>query len=411
MPSSIYSLLFSLIITLTVLVIPFTPTTSFVLGHANIQESKRGFQFELMHRDYGMKFNRYELLRRAIQRGKDRLQWFHATLTAKTNAANISAPTGAGSGENIVFYSIGGQNCSSYCGYLPNQSCGNGGKCIYLYQYGDGSSTNGTLSTETLTFGTPGSTVSMPNIVFGCGTNNQGTFAKACGLIGLGRGPLSFISQLGYLIFSYCLVPLGSTTNSTMYFGSSPTITGPNATSTLLTNPFYPTFYYIKITHITYGGIAIPIQSTDFGISNSTGAGGCILDSGTTLTYWPTRIVLRLNAVMKASLLKQKLIPIIGQSDSGLSPCWFKPSNASFKYPKMEITFNKGQTLSLSAANYMVADTYTIFFFLRFQVVCSILQPNSPGIPAIYGNIMQANYRTDYDLGQGTVQFIKTACG
>ena len=48
-------------------------------------------------------------------------------------------------------------------------------------------------------------------LAFGCGHNNTGIFSsKGSGLVGLGAGPLSLVSQLGSQIdhkFSYCLVP------------------------------------------------------------------------------------------------------------------------------------------------------------------------------------------------------------
>ncbi|KAL4288243.1 hypothetical protein AHAS_Ahas19G0266700 [Arachis hypogaea] len=46
----------------------------------------------------------------------------------------------------------------------------------------------GDFATETITLGS----VSVPNVVIGCGHNNEGLFVGAAGLLGLRGGPLSF---------------------------------------------------------------------------------------------------------------------------------------------------------------------------------------------------------------------------
>ena len=96
-----------------------------------------------------------------------------------------------------------------------------------LISYGDQSFTNGDLGVETLTIGsTTSRLVTLPNIVFGCGHNNDGTFSEAGSvIICLGGGPLSLVSQLNKSIggkFSYYLVPTeNSNVTSKINFGSN----------------------------------------------------------------------------------------------------------------------------------------------------------------------------------------------
>ncbi|XP_073360918.1 aspartyl protease AED1-like [Aegilops tauschii subsp. strangulata] len=81
----------------------------------------------------------------------------------------------------------------------------NGTTCLYQIGYGDGSSTTGALSQETLTFSSSRTFSSFP---FGCGTTNLGDFGSVDGLLGLGRGQLSLASQTASSYdgtFSYCL--------------------------------------------------------------------------------------------------------------------------------------------------------------------------------------------------------------
>ncbi|CAN0889599.1 Aspartyl protease family protein 2 [Linum grandiflorum] len=77
--------------------------------------------------------------------------------------------------------------------------------CLYQVSYGDGSFTTGEFSTETLTF----RKTRVARVAVGCGHDNEGLFVGAAGLLGLGKGKLSFPAQTGRRFnrkFSYCLV-------------------------------------------------------------------------------------------------------------------------------------------------------------------------------------------------------------
>ncbi|KAJ6320027.1 hypothetical protein OIU78_015424 [Salix suchowensis] len=100
------------------------------------------------------------------------------------------------------------------CRLLEQSSC-SGNICQYQYSYGDQSYTMGNVASDTITLdSTAGSPVSFPKTVIGCGQENGGTFSeKGSGIVGLGAGPLSLVSQMGSSVggkFSYCLVPFSS---------------------------------------------------------------------------------------------------------------------------------------------------------------------------------------------------------
>ncbi|KAG5589184.1 hypothetical protein H5410_039698 [Solanum commersonii] len=89
----------------------------------------------------------------------------------------------------------------------------NNNRCNYEVSYGDLSQTMGDLSIETFTFASSsGKHVSIPNIVFGCGHDNGGSFTNVTsGIIGLGGGNVSIVNQMHHEIkgkFTYCLIPL-----------------------------------------------------------------------------------------------------------------------------------------------------------------------------------------------------------
>ena len=61
----------------------------------------------------------------------------------------------------------------------------------------------------------------MPRIGFGCGVNNQVIgMDNVARIVGLGRGTLSLVSQLGSRKFSYCFISIGDNKSSSLLFGS-----------------------------------------------------------------------------------------------------------------------------------------------------------------------------------------------
>ncbi|RYR44833.1 hypothetical protein Ahy_A08g041108 isoform A [Arachis hypogaea] len=82
---------------------------------------------------------------------------------------------------------------SPLCRQLDSPGCDARKKvCEYQVSYGDGSFTVGDFATETLTFRRR---ASVPRVALGCGHDNEGLFVGAAGLLGLGRGMLSFPTQ------------------------------------------------------------------------------------------------------------------------------------------------------------------------------------------------------------------------
>ncbi len=168
---------------------------------------------------------------------------------------------------------------------LPSTACTGANACEYGYGYGDGSITEGYFSSDSVSF--PASVGTVPNISFGCGVANEGNFGAADGLVGLGQGPVSLVSQLRNAniepIFSYCLVGIYSTSTSPLLLGNASTVG--IAFTPLVANPINPTFYYAGLTGIAVNGAQIDYPANSFAVNATDGTGGLIVDSGTTLTY------------------------------------------------------------------------------------------------------------------------------
>ncbi|KAJ4884877.1 Eukaryotic aspartyl protease family protein [Raphanus sativus] len=142
----------------------------------------------------------------------------------------------------------------------------------------------GDFSTETLSF----HGARVDHVALGCGHDNEGLFVGAAGLLGLGRGVLSFPSQTKNRYntkFSYCLVDRtspGSVSKppSTIVFGND-SVPETSVFTALLTNPKLDTFYYLQLLGISVGGSRVRgVSESQFKLDPS-GDGGVIIDSGT----------------------------------------------------------------------------------------------------------------------------------
>lgn len=136
---------------------------------------------------------------------------------------------------------------SPLCQALPSafRAC-NATGCVYDYRYIVGF-TAGYLAADTLAIG---DATSLAGVAFGCSTANGGDMDGASGIVGLGRGALSLLSQLGVGRFPYCL-------RSGADPGASP---------------------------ILFGSTDLPVTGSTFGFT-AAGEGGVIVDSGATFTY------------------------------------------------------------------------------------------------------------------------------
>jgi len=188
--------------------------------------------------------------------------------------------------------------CSSpECASLDTYQCGKvSGLCLYEVAYGDGSVTVGDFSQETITLTSTssGNPFQIPQFAFGCGHMNNGNFGGSAGVLGLGRGKLSFPSQLQALgqqaavSFMYCLTDRFSnpSANSHIVFGESASITpalGIQYTP-LLQNPHLPAYYYVGLMGISVGLAVIQFPVSFYLVDAATGNGGVILDSGTSIS-------------------------------------------------------------------------------------------------------------------------------
>ncbi|KAF3576393.1 hypothetical protein DY000_02032725 [Brassica cretica] len=173
------------------------------------------------------------------------------------------------------------KSASYYRNPAPNPTCTISKSCGFNMTYG-GSAITASLTQDTLTLAND----VIPNYTFGCINQATGTSLPAQGLMGLGRGPLSLISQTQNLYmstFSYCL-PNSKSSN----FSGSLRL-GPKfqplriKTTPLLKNPRRSSLYYVNLVGVRVGNKIVDIPASALAFDPATGA-GTIFDSGTVFT-------------------------------------------------------------------------------------------------------------------------------
>ncbi|XP_073026548.1 aspartyl protease AED3-like [Primulina eburnea] len=170
---------------------------------------------------------------------------------------------------------------SPQCSQVPHPSCG-GNNCGFSLTYCGDSNLTANLVQDSLTL----ADYLVARITFGCIQNTAGPSIPAQGLLGLGRGPISLISQTPSIYqstFSYCLPSY----NSSGFTGSlklGPKYQPVHIKSTpLLKNPRRPSLYYVNVLAIRVGAKVVNIPPSAFALDPNTG-GGTIFDIGVVYT-------------------------------------------------------------------------------------------------------------------------------
>ncbi|CAN1233685.1 Aspartic proteinase CDR1 [Linum perenne] len=193
----------------------------------------------------------------------------------------------------------------------------------------------------------------------GCSHNNVGKFPpNGSGIVGLGGGSASLVSQIGSSIgykFSYCLAKFGEDKlTSTMNFGENAVVSG--VSTPLISHPTAPTFYFLDLVGVSVGESRIPLQT------GSSLKGNIIIDSGTTLTMLPTEFFSQLSNAVESQIIGGKKAE---DPQGDLSLCYVR-------------------------------------------LTCLAFQGSDNG--SIYGNVAQQNFLIGYDIQKRTVSFKPTDC-
>ncbi|XP_058745658.1 aspartic proteinase CDR1-like [Vicia villosa] len=414
------------------------------------QALNKGFSVELIHRDsiksplYKPAQNKYQNIVNAARRSIDRVSRFYEN-SLNTSPESTIVPDNA---EYLMTYSIGTppfklygiadtgsdivwlqcepcEQCynqttpkftpaksstyknipcsSNLCQSVRDSSCDDKNNCEYSISYGDRSHSQGDLSVDTLTLeSTTGQSVPFPNTVIGCGTDNTVSFqGVSSGIVGLGGGPVSFITQLGSSIggkFSYCLPPslLVSETqsNSTtkLNFGDAAIVSGDGVVSTPIVKKDSPVFYYLTLESFSVENKTVEFE----GLSTSANGneGNIIIDSGTTLTLLPSKIYTDLESAVVESVKLER----VDDPNKIFNLCYSLTSD-KYDFPLITAHFD-GADVKLHPIS--------TFVQVADGIVCFAFQSSQIG--SIFGNLAQQNLLVGYDLQEKTVSFKATDC-
>ncbi|XP_059275086.1 aspartyl protease family protein At5g10770-like [Lycium ferocissimum] len=281
--------------------------------------------------------------------------------------------------------------CSGLKSATGNNPGCSSSKCIYGLQYGDSSFSIGFFAKDKLTL-TPNDV--FDGFMFGCGQNNKGLFGKTAGLIGLGRDPLSIVSQTAQKFgkyFSYCL-PTRRGSNGHLTFGKN---TG--VKSTIQFTQFVPSqgasFYFIDVLGITVGGKALSISPMVF--KNA----GTIIDSGTVITRLPSTAYDNLRSTFRQFMTKYPRAPDLSLLDT----CYDLSNNTSISIPKISFNFNGKTNVNLDPNGIFIANGAS-------QVCLAFAGNGDDDSIGIFGNIQQQTLEIVYDVAGEKLGFGYGGC-
>jgi hypothetical protein len=283
---------------------------------------------------------------------------------------------------------------SPLCAQTPNAACPLDSKaCGFSLTYAD-SSLVAALSQDSLAVAND----VVKAYTFGCLQRATGTAAPPQGLLGLGRGPLSFLSQTKDMYgatFSYCLPSFKS-----MNFSGTLRL-GRNGqpqrikTTPLLANPHRSSLYYVNMTGIRVGRKVVPIPAAALAFDAATGA-GTVLDSGTMFT----RLVAPAYAAVRDEVRRR--VGGTVSSLGGFDTCFTDPA---VKWPAVTLLFD-GMQVTLPEENVVIHSTYG-------TTSCLAMAAAPDGVNTVLNviaSMQQQNHRVLFDVPNGRVGFARERC-
>uniref|UniRef100_A0A1D1Z0V6 Aspartic proteinase nepenthesin-1 n=1 Tax=Anthurium amnicola TaxID=1678845 RepID=A0A1D1Z0V6_9ARAE len=320
-------------------------------------------------------------------------------LDTNNDAAWLPCPACAGCPASSAIFdsakstSFSPVNCGdARCNQVPNPTC-QGTACYFNMTYGS-STFQAALSRDTLHIAGD----VFPGYTFGCLQTVTGTSVPPQGLLGLGRGQVSLLSQTQDTYrstFSYCLPSFRS-----LNFSGSLRL-GPVGqpirikTTPLLTNPRRPTFYYANMTGIRVGRRVVDIPPAALAFDPATGA-GTIFDSGTMFT----RLVAPAYEAVRDAF-RRRIRGKNATSLGGFDTCYDGPIAA----PTVTFMFT-GMNVTLPLDNLLIHST-------AGNTVCLAMAAapaNVNSVLNVIANMQQQNHRVLFDLPNARLGVSRELC-
>nr|DAD28240.1 TPA_asm: hypothetical protein HUJ06_029708 [Nelumbo nucifera] len=166
-------------------------------------------------------------------------------------------------------------------------SCDPNKLCHATLSYADMSTSEGNLAYDTFYIGSS----PIPGTIFGCMDSSSSTSdedSKTTGLMGMNRGSLSFVSQMSFPKFSYCISDRDSSGVLLLGDASFSWLSPLNYTPLIQISTPLPYFdrvaYTVQLEGIRVSEKVLPLPKSVF-VPDHTGAGQTMVDSGTQFTF------------------------------------------------------------------------------------------------------------------------------
>lgn len=400
-----------------------------------------GYQFELIHVDAHGNFTREELIHRALNRARLRAAMLSGAedKDVDTNSAAVSGSFSvqvqyspktymmelklgstepettmmavADTGSDLIWTNQL-KECIGNPSFTPTnvscaKACGDVGKqcttCMFNKTYGGGKITVFT-GTETVAMTTGAGTTKKKEVALACAIDwtKKMLPVAAHGIVGLSRGPMSLVKQLGVTEFSYCLRdPLNSSMRSPLWFGgnaqsaaggkdgwrTTPLVEISTEDSKL--PEWAKNDYYVELDQICINGkCSGQLPQKDFSLKPSHGGKGLMLvDSGSTYMHLDTNIFEALKSVMREALGVNVVTKVITKGKSEMN-CFDETPTSK---PDLVLKFPKAD-MSIPWASYVEKGEHGFCLY--------ILKGTS-----ILGNFQQHNVSMLYDLDKKELSF------
>ncbi|PHT42353.1 hypothetical protein CQW23_16378 [Capsicum baccatum] len=222
----------------------------------------------------------------------------------------------------------------------PHGARENKGTCVYDLTYEDKSRTKGWIAEDVITFVLD---QNRATILFGCGKdqmNGKKHFSpEYSGIAGIGRrvlsGGYSLPSQFEADIMAMCLPGIYSGKGSTISFHTTPfKIT---TSAKLLPNSAYPHYYFVNLYKVFINDKEIPLNKSIWN-SRKFITGGCIVDTGTTITRFPRDFY---TAFRDTFIQQVQGIPLIHNPRGHLDTCYKVDPGVVPNFPVVKMYFGQ----------------------------------------------------------------------
>ncbi|GER48655.1 eukaryotic aspartyl protease family protein [Striga asiatica] len=318
-----------------------------------------------------------------LDTGSD-LTWFQCqpcSLTCHTQQGPIFDPYKSTSYSDSSWNSSECSALAASC--IPGRSITN--KCTYTITYGDDSVSTGYLGKDKLTIAP---NEAFPDFACGCSLFTQGNFGLENGLVGLGKGPISLVSQTAKKYggcFSYCL----PSTSAKGFL-----LLGKDYDHTTKFTPLidHPSSYIVNITAIAVEGRNLPANNIYMPPIP------ILVDSGTVISRLPSDVYKALSSKFRQAMRTKYGYKGDFFGDGFFDTC-FVPNSNKTPVPSVSFTFQNNVKVDLDASG-------TVYVFNESFVCLAFTDDNF----AIFGNTQQKTFEVVYDVAGHRLGFRRGMC-